>query len=213
MPVDASIVFAPRFTTLVGAKAVTTLALDVSGFTGAQFQVWRGPIRVSTPGSEQFSIEFEESLDTETWVLGPSTPQSFVISENQVHFFSYNFRLRWFRLKMTLAGTGPMVSMWAEGLLRGGGGGAWPTQGASGPARRPAPRPISAWRTSRSSRRRSRSSAASERAGFPACSAANSRTRDEVNMERSSEPPIDRIVLLPRYSALVGATTFKLAPI
>lgn len=32
-------------------------------------------------------------------------------------------------------------------------------------------------------------------------------------MERSSEPPIDRIVLLPRYSALVGATTFKLAPI
>lgn len=134
MPVDASIVFAPRFTTLVGAKAVTTLALDVSGFTGAQFQVWRGPIRVSTPGSEQFSIEFEESLDTETWVLGPSTPQSFVISENQVHFFSYNFRLRWFRLKMTLAGTGPMVSMWAEGLLRGGGGGAWPTQGASGPA-------------------------------------------------------------------------------
>lgn len=131
MPVDASIVFAPRFTTLIGAKEFETLPIDVSGFTGAQFQVWRGPIRTTTPGGEQFSVEFEESLDTETWVLGPSTPQPFVITENDVHFFSYNFRLRWFRLKMTLAGVGPMVSMWAEGLLRGGGGGAWPTPGGA----------------------------------------------------------------------------------
>jgi hypothetical protein len=33
MPVDAAIVLAPRFTTLVGSKGFTTPPLDVSGFT------------------------------------------------------------------------------------------------------------------------------------------------------------------------------------
>lgn len=63
MPVDASIVFAPPFTTLVGAKTFTTLPLNVSEYARAQFQIWREPIRVKTAGGD--------SRDTETRVHGP----------------------------------------------------------------------------------------------------------------------------------------------
>jgi hypothetical protein len=39
--------------------------------------------------------------------------------------------LRWFRLKVVLAGEDPVVSCWAEGLLRGGDGGMWGVPGLS----------------------------------------------------------------------------------
>ena len=124
--VDAALVFLPRFTTLVGASTFATAPLDVSRQGGAQFQVWRGPIRVAS-GSGSLTLYVEESLDAQagSWALGPSTPQGIPILENQNHFLSYSFRLRWFRLRLALAGTDPMVSCWAEGLLRGGDGGLW----------------------------------------------------------------------------------------
>ena len=131
MSVDASIVFLPRFTTLVGAKTFTTPPVDVTSFAGAQFQVWRGPIRTSS-GSGTFKITFEESLDSMHWVQGPATPTEFDIPESDAKFFSYSFRLRWFRMSIEVAGTDPIVTAWSEGLLRGGGGGMW---GAAAAAR------------------------------------------------------------------------------
>src|SRR5688572_18319562 len=117
--IDAGLVFLPRYTTLVGAAEFTTAPLDVSGQAGTQFQVWRGPIRASG-GSPAFTLYLEESLDAATWALGPSTPQAFTIAENATVFFAYSFRLRWFRLRVVVAGTNPMVSCWAEGILRAG---------------------------------------------------------------------------------------------
>lgn len=131
MPVDASIVFLPRFTTLAGATTFLTAPIDVSQFAGAQFQVWRGDIRLKT-GTGTFSVTFEESLDTETWVVGPSTPQPYVVPAHDVRMFSYSFRLRWFRLKIEVTGADPVVTCWAEGLLRGGGAGLWPTAQPAG---------------------------------------------------------------------------------
>lgn len=133
--VDAGIVFLPRFTTLVGQTDFLTAPLDVSRQGGIQFQVWRGPIRTSS-GTGEMNLLLEESFDAVTWALGPSTAQAYTLLEDTPHFFSYSFRLRWFRLKFTLAGTNPMVSCWAEGLLRGGDGGMWgsyaPTIGPAG---------------------------------------------------------------------------------
>lgn len=129
--VDASIVFLPRFTTLVGETEFTVPPLDVSQFSGAQFQVWRGPMRLAS-GVGTFKVYFEESLDTLTWVLGPNTPSPFTILEDEVRLFSYSFRLRWFRLRVEVTGTDPIVTTWAEGLLRGGGGGAWSQDRISG---------------------------------------------------------------------------------
>lgn len=131
--VDAAIVFLPRFSTLAGATSFTTQPMDVSSYGGVQLQIWRGPFRTKSPSpTPQFTTYFEESLDTETWVLGPSAPGPYVIGEAEIKFFSYDFRLRWFRLRVEVAGDEPIVSCWAEGLLRGGGGGAWPSP--SGPA-------------------------------------------------------------------------------
>lgn len=128
--VDSSFVILPRFTTLVGATTFTTLPMDVSSYGGAQFQIWRGPIRTKsgTP-APSFTVYLEESLDTEEWVLGPETSQPFVVGQVDRKFFAYDFRLRWFRLKVLLAGDEPIVTCWAEGLLRGGGGGLWPELG------------------------------------------------------------------------------------
>lgn len=128
--VDASIVFLPRFTTLVGASAsgsifeFTTLPLDVSKHSGAQFQIWRGPM---SGGSFKFFLE--ESLDCQKWVLGASTPEGIDLNADDTKFCSYSFRLRWFRIRIQLTGAAwPIVTCWAEGLLRGGGGGFWPSQ-------------------------------------------------------------------------------------
>ena len=124
--VDSSFVALPRFTTLAGEAMFTTLPMDVSSFGGAQFQVWRGEFRVTSPTPEPaFDVYFEESLDTDTWVRGPSAAEKFVIGENDLKFFSYNFRLRWFRLRIDVRGANPIVTCWAEGLLRGGGDGLW----------------------------------------------------------------------------------------
>jgi hypothetical protein len=123
--VDAGVVFLPRFTTLVGATNFFTAPLDASRLGGVQFQVWRGPIR-STGGQPSLQLLLEESLDADTWAMGGgSSPAAIPILEGSAHFFSYSFRLRWFRLRLTLTGTNPMVTCWAEGLLRGGGEGMW----------------------------------------------------------------------------------------
>lgn len=122
--VDAGLVLLPRFTTLVGATSFVTAPLDLSQQGGAQFQVWRGPIRVAS-GSGTLTMYMEESLDCQSWALGPLSPPGTVIPENDPKFFSYDLRLRWFRVRFVLAGTDPMVVVWAGGLLRGGGGAAY----------------------------------------------------------------------------------------
>lgn len=122
--VDASIVLLPRFTTLVGPGTFTTLPLDVSRYGGAQFQIW------SVQG---MTIRFTESLDTENWTQGPSAPTDFTLNANQVKFFGYTFLLRWFRLEVVLPST-QIVTCWAEGLLRGGGAGAWPEPRSASPS-------------------------------------------------------------------------------
>ncbi|MCE9637719.1 MAG: hypothetical protein K8T90_18625 [Planctomycetes bacterium] len=130
--VDAAIVFLPRFTTLAGATSFATQPMDVSAYGGVQFQLWRGPFRTKSPSpAAKLTAYLEESLDTETWVLGPSAPGPHVIGQAEIKFFSYDFRLRWFRLRIAVEGDEPMVTCWAEGLLRSGGGGVWPTLGGA----------------------------------------------------------------------------------
>lgn len=133
--VDSAIVFLPRPTTLAGAATFTSTPLDVSRWGSMQIQVWRGPIR----GGGSYLAYLEESADTEVWTLGPSAPEGFDPADGETggdpsfarpQFFSYAFRLRWFRLRVVLAAAGgatapqgPVVTTWAEGFLRDGGGG------------------------------------------------------------------------------------------
>jgi hypothetical protein len=133
--VDSTVVFLARPTTLVGAWDFMTVPLDVSRFGSVQLQVWRSPM---TDPNAKCRVFFEESLDCESWVLGPSTsallpgydPADPATGGDPTfaspQFFSYAFRLRWFRLRVRTEGSAPIVTCFAEGLLRdGGGGGAW----------------------------------------------------------------------------------------
>jgi hypothetical protein len=128
--VESTIVFLARPTTLVGAISFVTMPLDTSRYGSVQMQLWRGPIR----GGGTFLCYFEESLDTLTWALGPSTPVGYDPADAATggdptfaspQLFSYAFRLRWFRLRIALTGSAPIVTCWAEGSLRDGGGGPW----------------------------------------------------------------------------------------
>lgn len=132
--VDSAFVIFPRHTTLVGASTFTSLPLDTSSFGGVQFQVLRGAFRVksSTP-APVFTLYLEESLDTESWTPPPSGTVSHVLPASTPTFFSYSFRLRWFRVRIVLTGDEPIVTFWAEGLLRGGGGGLWTNPELQGP--------------------------------------------------------------------------------
>jgi hypothetical protein len=131
--VDSMLILLPRPTTLIGADTFTTQPLDVSQFGSVQMQLWRGPI--AGGGSPTILFYFEESLDAESWALGPATPVGYDPADADTggdptlakpQLFSYAFQLRWFRVRIVLTGTAPVVSCWCEGFLRdGGGGGAW----------------------------------------------------------------------------------------
>jgi hypothetical protein len=114
---ESAIVLLPRFTTLIGEGEFTTLPLDVSRFGSAQFQVALAGARVLGE-NPPFSVllYLEESLDAEDWSLGPSEAQPHALVGRKL--FSYAFRLRWFRLRLAVTGSGPMVTCWAEGVLR-----------------------------------------------------------------------------------------------
>ena len=115
-PIQSTIVFLPRFTTLIGEEEFKTLPLDVSRCGTVQFQIWQKGVHGS---GGTFRVSLEESLDTHTWVLGAASPEIYVIEANETRMFSHTFRLRWFRLNVNLLGTSsPMVTCWAEGILR-----------------------------------------------------------------------------------------------
>jgi len=124
MSVAERIVFLPRFSALLtggsGAAYFTTSPLDVSAYSGARFLMWRG----SSPG--ELAVYFEESLDGESWVQGPSTPSPYLISG--LKLFSYDFFLRWFRMKFrVMSAANQAVTCWAEAFLSGGAPAApWP---------------------------------------------------------------------------------------
>ena len=107
---ESTIVFLPRFTMFAGAGEYITQPLDVSQFASAQFQFGRAV------SAGELRLYLEESLDCVEWTLGASAPKGVVIASSKTKFFSYGFRLRWFRLRVMT--TGDLVTCWAEGILR-----------------------------------------------------------------------------------------------
>lgn len=124
--IESYVVFFPRFTTLaagVGAVSFTSIPLDVSQFGGVQMEAWMGEV-LPYGGTSHFKIYLEESLDGTTWEDEMSTVYEF----DQAHtyagkFFSFGFRLRWFRVRLELTNIN-LVTTYVEGIMRAGGGGA-----------------------------------------------------------------------------------------
>ena len=108
------LVLLPRYTTYVGTIDFTTIGMEVSDYSKAIVNVWRGPMVGTSP---TFGVTFEESTDQSSWTVctgatADSDPGSGV--EDQ---YTATLTKRWFRIKTTLGGTDPIVSCWAIGFL------------------------------------------------------------------------------------------------
>jgi hypothetical protein len=75
--------------------------------------VWRGPLGGTGP---TYALTFEESTDGVVWTTctdgGPVDPGSDTETQYQPKFTK-----RWYRYKLVLAGTAPVVTTWAAGFL------------------------------------------------------------------------------------------------
>jgi hypothetical protein len=107
------LVLIPRYATFAGDGTFTTIAMEVTEYTGALVNVWRGKLLGTTP---TVSFVFEESTDQVSWTDctggGAADP-----GEGLEAQYTPTLRKRWFRIKVTLTGTDPVVTCWAVGFL------------------------------------------------------------------------------------------------
>jgi hypothetical protein len=107
------LVLIPRYTSYTGDNTFTTIGMDVSEYQGAIVNVWRGKLLGTTPG---YAASFEESTDQDSWTIcaGGNGGDPGEDTEAQ---YTPTLTKRWFRIKLVLTGTGPIVTTWAIGFL------------------------------------------------------------------------------------------------
>jgi hypothetical protein len=107
------VVLVPRFTTYVGQTDFWTLPIDVQAYSSVELMAWRGPLLGTAP---TFTIFGMESIDRQHWseVAGSTGDDP---GTNTEAAYDWQFSGRWFRLRVTLGGTAPGVSWWAQGFL------------------------------------------------------------------------------------------------
>ncbi len=110
------LVLLPRYTTYAGADDYTTIGMDVTAFHKAIVNVWRG-VDVASAGSVTFGANFEESTDQDNWTACSVTPASSTVTASSEVQFTVTITKRWFRIKVSVAGTDPVVTCWAVGFL------------------------------------------------------------------------------------------------
>jgi hypothetical protein len=111
----------PRFTTFAGPPAspfdgFSTIGMDVSEYDGATLNFWRGVI-VNTGGTPKFKVNCEESTDQNTWTPCTDTTADEEVDEDEETQIHPTFSKRWFRVRIVLEGTSPVVTCWAVGFL------------------------------------------------------------------------------------------------
>jgi len=107
------LVLIPRYTTLAGAATFTTIGMEVTDYEAALVNVWRGPLS----GGGTFAASFEESSDGVTWATCTNGTGGDPGSETEVQY-NPTLKRRWFRIKVVLTGTNPVVTLWALGFLQ-----------------------------------------------------------------------------------------------
>lgn len=112
--VQTPVVMLPRYSCYSGADDFITIAMDVTAYLKATLNVWRSPLVGTTP---TFAIAFQESTDQVSWSAcsvsgGGSDPGA--DTETQ---YVVTLTKRWFRVKVTLAGTDPVATCWCVGFF------------------------------------------------------------------------------------------------
>ncbi len=107
------LVMIPRYTTYSGDSTFTSIAMDVSEYQKAIVNVWRGKLIGTSP---TYNVSFQESTDQDSWTVCTNGSGGDPGSETEAQY-TPTLAKRWFRIVLTLAGTGPIVSTWAIGFL------------------------------------------------------------------------------------------------
>jgi hypothetical protein len=108
------LVLLPRYSSYVGASTFTTIGMEVSEYSAASVNVWRGKLTGTTP---TFGVTFQESIDQITWTTCTGTTPDVDPGEETEALYTATLKKRWFRIKVTLGGTTPAGTCWAIGFL------------------------------------------------------------------------------------------------
>jgi len=106
------LVLLPRYSSLVSSHSFTTIGMEVSAYSKAIVNVWRGAVT----NSGTFAVVFEESTDQLTWTTCTNGTGGDPGAGSEAQYVP-ELNKRWFRIKVTLSGTDPSVSCWAIGFL------------------------------------------------------------------------------------------------
>jgi len=111
------LVLLPRYTTYAGASEFVTIAMDVTEYSSALVNCWRGKLLGDSP---TFLMVFEESSDQVNWTACDEMDPFDPTEEHEVQK-APSFTKRWFRIKVTLGGAlaSPVATCWAVGFLVG----------------------------------------------------------------------------------------------
>ena len=110
------LVMLPRYSTFAGATTFTTIAMDVTEYSKAILNVWRGPMSVG----DGFALRCQESTDGTNWSdCVPVSPTTWPVDPGADTEAQYEaeLRKRWFRVELIVTGSDPTVSCWAVGFL------------------------------------------------------------------------------------------------
>jgi hypothetical protein len=108
------LVMLPRYSSYIGAGDFYTIGMEVSDYTSAIVNTWRGAMLGSSP---TFGITFQESTDQVNWTTCGGTTAASDPGASTEAQYTATLTKRWFRVKVTLGGTNPAVSCWAIGFL------------------------------------------------------------------------------------------------
>lgn len=114
------LVMIPRFTSYVGEASYTTVPMDISGFSGAALEFWRGQLAAKVQGAT-FNAYLEEAFDlslpeAEAWTVLDSTDV-----DDATAVFKVAFTRRYFRIRIVLVADLTYgiaaITCWAAGNL------------------------------------------------------------------------------------------------
>jgi hypothetical protein len=88
--------------------------MEVTDYEQAIVNVFRGPLIGTAP---TFGVTLEESTDQQTWTTCTGTTPNYDPGSGLEGQQTATLKKRWFRIKVTLAGTSPVVTCWALGFL------------------------------------------------------------------------------------------------
>jgi hypothetical protein len=106
------VVLIPRYTTYSGATTFETVGMDVSEYSKGLLSFWRS----SGANLSTITIDYQESTDQLTWTTCSGGPFADPGADSEIQHLP-ELTKRWFRIVVTLTGTGATATCWCVGFL------------------------------------------------------------------------------------------------